>query len=81
MNIPDGSQLIIMGTKVGRELKQTGNVKIETMDIEQPNKIARFGLVNIGNTCYMNSSIQFLRCIPELDQMMKSIKLNNVPMN
>lgn len=67
-----------MGTKVGQEIKKMNSIKIEAIDIEQPNKIARFGLTNVGNTCYMNSSIQFLRCIPEIDKMMKSIKLNNV---
>ena len=32
--IPDNTQLIVMGTKTGKELKQTGDIKIETMAIE-----------------------------------------------
>ena len=36
--IPDNSQLIVMGTKTGKQLKQTGEIKIETMTIEEPKK-------------------------------------------
>ena len=49
------------------------------MDIEEPLKIPqRYGLVNIGNTCYMNSAIQLLRSIPELNQVVRSFKITNV---
>ena len=48
------------------------------MMIEEPKKIERFGIYNIGNTCYMNSSIQFLRSVPALNEMMKNTKLTNV---
>lgn len=48
------------------------------MDIEEPKKVERFGLVNIGNTCYMNASIQFLKSVPQLDRMIRDIKLTDV---
>lgn len=35
------------------------------------------GLINLGNTCYLNSTIQCLRSVPELREQLKSFKNNN----
>lgn len=35
------------------------------------------GLINLGNTCYLNSTIQCLRSVPELREQLKLFKNNN----
>jgi len=53
-----------MGTKSGKELKQTGQVMVESKMEEEYALPKRYGFVNIGNTCYMNAGLQMLRSVP-----------------
>ncbi len=38
----------------------------------------RYGLVNIGNTCYMNAAIQLLKSVPQFNELVKKSNVNNV---
>lgn len=40
--------------------------------IEEPKRQERFGLTNIGNTCYMNASIQFLKSVPSINKLIRN---------
>ena len=46
------------------------------MEVETGQVPQRYGLVNCGNTCYMNAAIQLLRSIPELNRELKNFTTN-----
>jgi ubiquitin carboxyl-terminal hydrolase 14 len=72
---------MVMGTKTGKELKAGGDIAIGGIKIDEAKKQERFGLINIGNTCFMNASIQFLKSVPKINQLIHSLKLDNSNLN
>jgi len=80
MKITDGLQLMLMGT-AETIAEPVVKVKfIEDMNAEEQalsGAVLPSGFQNLGNTCYMNSTLQCLRYVPELREALRRYRAQN----
>ncbi|KAI6646123.1 Ubiquitin carboxyl-terminal hydrolase 14 [Oopsacas minuta] len=73
-HLRDGITLMLLGTaaEIPKRPEATPEMA-EAMELEQSGSMAiPRGIVNLGNTCYMNATVQCLRTIPELKEALRN---------
>lgn len=73
--LKDGQQVMLMGTAEVVSAPKESVQFVEDMTVEEQalkGAIVPAGLLNLGNTCYLNSTLQCLRYIPELREALRS---------
>eukprot|EP00607_Mallomonas_marina_P006421 CAMPEP_0182428190 /NCGR_PEP_ID=MMETSP1167-20130531/21376_1 /TAXON_ID=2988 /ORGANISM="Mallomonas Sp, Strain CCMP3275" /LENGTH=535 /DNA_ID=CAMNT_0024610931 /DNA_START=66 /DNA_END=1670 /DNA_ORIENTATION=+ len=78
--VKDGQQLMLMGTAEVLEAPKESVTFLEDMTAEEKaekNVSIPAGFVNLGNTCYMNSTLQCMRHMPELRSALQQVTVTN----
>uniref|UniRef100_T1IX76 Ubiquitin carboxyl-terminal hydrolase n=1 Tax=Strigamia maritima TaxID=126957 RepID=T1IX76_STRMM len=76
IKLKDGIMILMMGSKEEDHLKLDSVEKVTFVEDLSESELATAmelpaGLSNLGNTCYMNATVQCLRTVPELREALK----------
>lgn len=84
LKIPDGAVIMLMGSAEERKIEEPSKKTVFLEDLtpderakllkEKTGEALPCGLVNMGNTCYMNASLQCLRRINEFKEVVTKFK-------
>lgn len=74
MGFKAGKPLMLVGTPKGTVLPA---VEATKQEVKPGETLLMNGITNLGNTCYLNSSLQLIRSIPEVKDILQKYQGNN----
>jgi len=81
--LPDGAQVVLTGTADALQAAKTQVIFAEDLSVEEKSQLVTDrdlpGYKNLGNTCYMNSTLQCLRAAPELREALATYTMLHPP--
>uniref|UniRef100_A0A0X3P022 Ubiquitin carboxyl-terminal hydrolase 14 n=1 Tax=Schistocephalus solidus TaxID=70667 RepID=A0A0X3P022_SCHSO len=81
IKLRDGVTIMLMGTaeEIPPSLLSSSQAPIEPAEIHERKLRMPIGIVNLGNTCYMNGTLQLLFLLPELRDALSVVEPSRLP--
>ncbi|VDN23219.1 unnamed protein product [Dibothriocephalus latus] len=81
IKLRNGATIMLMGSaeEIPPSLLSTSNAPIEKAEVHERKLRMPIGIVNLGNTCYMNGTLQLLFSIPEVRDALAIVDPSRLP--